>query len=250
MAFACLLSASLLGLAVAAVGIAHQLLPRQFTVAQQRAISNWQMERRWRSLPVGEIFPASVWYVVPGEALGSAQGLKLRARRLGVTPSTTNCSRAISAAVDHIVTEHGCLAALRATYVDASGSMVATVAVAVLPDSQAASAVVSDLGRTSNGSLIWQTSRSQQMARALRVAGTPAASFGNQQRQLSQALGAGPYVILSSAGFSDGRRWVHVVSDHYLDQEMLSLTTGLVRSVGHVLGAPPPVPACPGAPGC
>ena len=67
--FALLLVIALAGLAVAAVGIAHALLPRQFTAAQRRQISDWEMERRWRVLSAGKIFPASLSYTVPGADL-------------------------------------------------------------------------------------------------------------------------------------------------------------------------------------
>lgn len=249
LAFACLLTAGLVGLAVSALGIADHLLPRQFTAAQQQAISTWQMERRWRSLPAGKIFPVSVQYTVPAEALGGQQ-LVLQARLLGVSQDES-CAAALSGAAVRLFAKYHCSAALRATYVDASGSMVATVAVAVLPSSTDASAVVTDLTGTSSGSIeSGGTSSRQAVARALKIARTPAASFGNKQRQMSEALGAGPYVILSSAGFADGRPRVRVASDSYLDQEMLSLTDGLVRSAGKVLGTKPPTPVCPRAPGC
>lgn len=250
LAFISLLTVGLVGLAVSAVGIAHHLLPRQFTPAQQRAISTWEMERRWRSLPAGKIFPASVRYTVPSQALGG-QGLVLQARLLGVSQNES-CAAALSSAVVRIFARYHCSAALRATYVDASGSMVATVAVAVLPNSTDASEVVSDLTGGSGGSLESDGSSSRQplAARALRVVRTPAASFGDKQRQLSQTFDAGPYVILTSAGFADGRPRVRVISDSYLDQEMLSLTDGLVRSAGKALGTKPPVPVCPRAPGC
>jgi len=248
-AFGFLLSAGLLGLAVAAVGIAHQLLPRQFTPSQQRAISNWEMERRWLSLPAGKIFPAAVPYAVPGAAFGTSGDLDLHATLLGIKQDKT-CAQAISgASAARIFTKHGCSAALRATYVDETGSMVATIAIAVLPDPADANAVVSQL-TSSAGPVASGGASSGPLVRALRVARTPAASFGDRQRQLSQALGAGPYVILSSAGFSDGRPRVHLGTDSYLHEEMLSLMAGLVESAGKVLGTKPAAPACPGAPGC
>src|SRR5215475_3159017 len=78
--FALLLVVALAGLAVAAVGIAHGLLPRQFTAAQRRQISDWEMERRWRVLPSGKIFPASVTYTVPAADLNSSSNLSLQAQ--------------------------------------------------------------------------------------------------------------------------------------------------------------------------
>jgi hypothetical protein len=247
--FAFLLSAGLLGLAVAAVGIAHQLLPRQFTPSQQHLIANWEMEGRWLSLPAARIFPASVPYVVPGELLGTPKDLDLTARLLDIKEDKT-CAAAIAGkAAARIFSEHGCTAALRATYVDATGSMVATVAIAVLPDSAAASEVVSGLPGSA-GSAATSAYSAPAVVHTLQVPRTPAASFYDHQRQLSQAIPAGPYVIFSSAGFSDGRPKVHVGRDGYLHQEMLSLVAGLVQSADKVLGARTPLPACPGAPGC
>jgi hypothetical protein len=207
------------------------------------------MERRWRSLSEGKIFPASVRYTVPASALFGQQ-LVLQARLLGVSHNES-CAAALSGSAAGLFAKYHCSAALRATYVDASGSMVATVAVAVLPNSADASAVVSDLTGSGGGSLesIGASSR-QPVPRALRIDRTPAASFRNPQRQMSLALGAGPYVILSSAGFADGRPKVPVAKDGYLDQEMLSLTNGLLQSADTALGAKPKVPVCPGAPGC
>jgi hypothetical protein len=240
-AFAALLAVGLAGLAVSAVGIAHQLLPRQFTVAQRRQITAWELERRWRALPAGAIFPASVSYSVPGAALNSASSLTLQARLLSISAKTT-CAAAVSGLAAQILSQNGCTAAMRATYVDASGSLVATVAVAVLPDTAAQRTVVRDLAGSGHVS--------SALVRVLRVASTPAARFGDAERQLTRALGAGPYVVLSTAGFTDGRHHVRLAADPYLEREMASLASGLATSAGRMLGKPPPPLVCPGAPGC
>jgi hypothetical protein len=240
-AFAALLAVSLAGLILSAVGIAHQLLPRQFTAAQQRQISAWETERRWRALAAGSIFPDSVVYELPATTVNASTGLVLDARRLGIS-TQTNCAIGVSDQAAHILSQHGCSAVLRATYVDSSGSLVATVAVAVLPGSAAARMVVTALTGTSGSS--------PMLVRTLRVASTPAARFGDAQRQLSSAVGAGPYVILSTAGFTDGRRRVGISADPYLVAEMTSLEEGLAHSTGAALGSQPPAPTCPGAPGC
>ena len=240
MAFAALL-AGLAGLAVSAVGIAHNLLPRQFTAAQRRQIAAWELERRWRSEPAGAIFPHSVSYTVPGIDLNSTSSLTLQARLLSISP-TTVCAAAVTGTAGLLLSKYGCTAAMRATYVDASGALVATLAVAVLPDTAAQHAVVQDL--TGSGAT------SPVLVHTLRVADTSAAGFGDAQRQLTQAVGDGPYVILSTAGFADGRRHVRLSGDPYLGTEMSSLATGLVDSVARVLGKPLPPVVCPGAPGC
>jgi len=239
--FAILLVMALAGLAVAAVGIAHGLLPRQFTATQRRQISDWEMERRWRVLSAGKIFPASVTYTVPATDLNATgSGLTLHAERLAISP-VTGCAGALDPAASSVLTRYGCSTVLRATYLDASGSMVATIAVAVLPASTAASSAYTVLPGTAAGA--------PGPARALPVPGTPAAGFGDAERQLSSGVAAGPYVILSTAGFTDDRG-ERVASDPYLSEEMDSLANGLVSSVQNILGRQPPRPVCPGAPGC
>lgn len=240
MATAALL-AGLVGLAISALGIAHNLLPRQFTAAQRGQIAAWELDARWRSLPAGAIFPGSVTYTVPGADLNSASNLALQARLLSIDP-TTDCAAAVTGTAEELLTRYHCAAAMRATYVDSSGALVATLMVAVLPDTAAQRAVIEDL--TSSGSI------SPILVRTLRVPSSPAAGFGEVQRQLTQAAGAGPYLILSTAGFADGRHRVRLSGDPYLGTEMSSLASGLVTSAERVLGKPLPAPVCPGAPGC
>jgi hypothetical protein len=238
-AVAVLLVAGLCGLGVAAVGAAHQLLPRRFTAAQQRKIEAWEISRRWFALPAGKIFPATVSYRLSGRDLNSVHGLALAARRVTIATST-DCRPAVSPVAARILRRLGCKAVLRATYLDASGSLVATVGIAVLPDSDAATAVVTQLGHRA----------SAEPLSSMPVARTMAARFGDPQRQLSQVTAAGPYVILSTAGFADGRKRVGITSDAYLDDELASLAAGLSASAGSILGSQPPPPTCPGSPGC
>ncbi len=237
-----LLMAGVIGLGVSAVGIAHQLLPRQFTVPQQRAIAAWEVQRRWRADPAGKIFPATVQYSLSAGQLNASRGLMLRARLLGISPATS-CARAISGTALQVLRRYGCSDALRATYVDASGSLVATLAVAVLPSSAVARAAVSRL--SADGA-----ARQPSLVRTLTIARTPAAGFGAAQGQLSWAAAAQSYVIMATAGFADGRRFVHIAADSYQDSEMTSLAEGLMGSAASVLGSRPAVPVCPRAPGC
>jgi hypothetical protein len=235
------LLAGFAGLAVSALGIAHNLLPRQFTVAQRRQIMAWELDRRWRSLPADAIFPGSVSYTVPGIDLNSSSSLELRARLLSIG-QTTGCEAAVTGTAAQLLSKYHCAAAMRATYLDSSGALVATLMVAVLPSTAAQHAVTEQL--TGSGSI------SPTLVRTLRVADTAAAGFGVGQRQLTQAAGAGPYLILSTAGFADGRHRVRLSGDPYLGTEMSSLASGLVASAERVLGKPLPPLVCPGGPGC
>jgi hypothetical protein len=236
-----LLVVALCGLAVGAAGVARQVLPRQFSAAQQQQIATWQMSRRWRAMPAGQIFPASVSYAVPPQALDASQSLTLTATRLGIGPQS-GCAAEVSAAAAAVLAAGHCMALLRATYVDASGSMVITLGIAVLPDKAAASAAALKLPATGFG---------QRFAvHALPVAGTPAARFHDAERELSIAVSAGPYVVLATAGFTDSRQHVVLRTDSYYNQEMTSLAGGLADSAANRLGTQPVVPRCPGAPGC
>jgi hypothetical protein len=236
-----LLAVGLCGLAAAAAGVAHEVLPRQFSAAQQQQIMAWEMSRRWRAMSAGEIFPAAIGYQVPADALQASQGLELSASRLGIARQGA-CSADVSVLAAKILTAGHCLALLRATYVDASQSMVVTIGVAVLPG--AAQAALADRRLSAPG-------RGLTLAvGAFAVPGTAAGAFRDRQRQLSDAVSEGPYVIMSAGGFADGRQHVQLSSDDYYDQEMTSLIDGLADSVARHLGATPPVPKCPGAPGC
>ena len=86
--------------------------------------------------------------------------------------------------------------------------------------------------------------------RPVPVPDTPAAAFDARQRQLSWVIGAGSYLVLATAGFADGRPRVPVASDSYTYQEMTSLARGVAVDVAMPLGAQPPIPKCPGEPGC
>ena len=234
----------LCGLAVALPGVARQLLPRRFTAAQQRQIEAWEMSRRWRSLPEGAIFPATVSYRLPGFALNVTgnRGLSLRAHRLGVA-AVVRCPQGAGPAAARILDSYGCTAMLRATYADSTGSLVTTVGVAVLPDATDATTATTRLAQAGPEGL-------PGTVRAAAVSDTLASRYDDAQRQLSWNTHAGPYVILTTTGFSDGRPRVRVMADSYMSNEMGSLNQGLADSVGDVLGQAPAKPACPGAPGC
>jgi hypothetical protein len=230
------------GLAVAAAGVAAQMLPRQFSAAQQRQIAAWEIAKRWRALPAGTIFPATVTYRLPGYAMDGNQPLSLRAHRLGVA-AADRCASGAGPVAARILHRYGCIAILRATYADSTGSLVATVGVAVLPGN--AAAVTAQAKLTAAG-----PSDLPGSVRPAPVAGTLAARFTSAQRQLSWNTHAGPYVILTTVGYADGRPRVRVAADAYLSAEMTSLNQGLARASADVLGKAPPAPTCPGAPGC
>jgi hypothetical protein len=234
------LVAGLVGLAASAAGVAGQLLPRKFSAAQQQQIMAWQTSRRWLVRPAGQIFPATVSYELPGYSLASGAGLTLTARRIGIARQAT-CAAATDPVAAAVLRRAGCVAVLRATYADSTGSMLVTVGVAVLRSTAAASAAESKLPHGE---------RVGVGVRPVAFPGTLAARFGAAQRQLSGAGNVGPYLVMSTAGYTDGMPHVAVASDSYAEQEMTSVADGVADAVVLPLGAQPPTPRCPGAPGC
>ena len=230
------------GLAVSLVGVATQLLPRQFTAGQQRQITNWEFGKRWRDRPAGAIFPASARYTHPA-ALDDDPSLMLAARRIGIARQAT-CHAATDAAAAAVLDRHGCAYMLRATYTDGTDSYVVTVGVAVLPGAAQASAAVASLASAGEVGGI------AAGVQAVRFGNTPAGWFTDQRRQVSGAISAGTYVVLYTAGYADNRPKEPVSGDSYADGEMTDAAAGVARVVLAVLAAPVPSPSCPGTPGC
>lgn len=231
---------SLVVLAVSAAGLVAQIMPRSFSPAQRQQIIAWEMGKRWRAWPTGKIFPAALGYHVPGSVLQAAVPLNLKANRIGIA-NQASCRAATEGAVAGLLTRHGCLAMLRATYDDATQSLALTIGVAVLPGPAAAQAVAGALPPISDPS---------PGLRVVRFRRTPVTSFGQRQRQLSWHRAAGPYLIFATAGYADGRPWMPRHPNPYARSEMLSLAAGLGEWVASHLGAAPPSPHCPGTVAC
>jgi len=230
----------LAGLTASAAGVVVQLLPRRFSAVQAEQLSTWEMLRRWRTWPAGQIFPRTLGYDLPGYAFDGARGLHLTARRVGIA-RMAHCASAVDASAAKVLNGQGCQVVLRATYVDATRSLVTTVGVAVMPTPAAAASAANAL---SVGSGVRPGVVPVPFPRTI------AARFGAQERQLTVATSDGPYLVLSAAGFADGRPRVRISTDGYTDAEMFSLANGLARAVQKPLAAAPPAPHCPGTPGC
>lgn len=232
------------GLLVSAYGVASQVLPRTFTGAQQATIANWEVAGRWRSLPAGTIFPASVRYRSSAVLGGSGGSPAFSASRVGIAKEAS-CRAAVDPAAAGALVREGCQAVLRATYVDATDSYAVTVGVAVFADNARATAAKRQIAAASP--------RAGRLAPGVRVAaftGTPAAYLSNGGRQLTGNIAAGPYLVMFTVGYTDGRPRVAIAADAYADAELTSMGTGVAKTVATVLGRRPPAPHCPGTPGC
>ena len=230
----------LVGLAASAVGIVVQVLPRQFSTAQQQQIIAWEIGKRWRTWTAAQIFPATVAYQVSGFGPGEGAGLRLTAYRIGIAGQAP-CQAATDPSVARVLARHGCVAVLRATYGDATGALAVTVGIVVLATPASANASLKALPRSTGPA---------PGIRAVRFAHTLAAQFGDLQRQVSWVGNEGPYLVMSTVGYADGRRRVQESANPYIKDEMVSVAHGIGNLVGSRLGAPPPPPRCPGAPEC
>jgi hypothetical protein len=230
------------GLVVSLTGLAIQLLPRHFSAAQQQRIMAWEVSKRWRTLPAGDIFPATVRYDLTALDLQDITSVSLQAARVGIAPQAS-CDGATDPGAARVLDAHGCQAVLRATYTDESATYVVTVGVAVLGSAAQAAAAEAALPPEKDSAV-------SPGLESASFAGTPAGSFGNEERQVTFSKAAGPYVIMYAAGYADGRPQVNINEDGYARTEMTAAAEGVEASVASTLAAPPPTPHCPGAPGC
>ena len=240
----------LAGLGVAASGIAVQVLPRHFTPAQQRQIEAWEIASRWQELTAGQIFPATVTYSLSAAVLQDTVPLSLDAVRVGIAPQS-DCARGVTTTVAAAVLRHGgCKAVLRATYVDTTRSYVLTIGVAVLPTDSAA--LDASLGLTQTQVTAHRAGDAGELPPGVLVVRFRGAAAGlyDYSRQIAANFNDGPYVVMYAAGYADSRPQVQVSEDPYSDAEMTSLAVGVAQSVASRLVAAPPVPHCPGTPGC
>lgn len=198
----------------------------------------WEVGKRWRSWPAARIFPPSVRYTLTPMAFGSSNGLPLTAHRVGIARQA-RCGAAATAAVARVLAQHRCVAILRATYDDQTRTLAVTVGVAVLPGEDAAQDSARSLPAGSQHATV----------KAMPFRHTVVARFAARRRQLSWHKAAGPYLVLASVGFADGRPWL-AKGDSYTQAEMQSLASGVGLRVATVLAAAPPQPRCPGSPGC
>jgi len=243
-AAAILLVLGVVGLGASGAGVINQLLPRRFTVAQQQKIMDWEVAKRWRQLPAGTIFGASITYDPPAILDDTGSSPTLTARRVGIARQAS-CAAATDSAAAKVLARDGCAALLRATYVEGTDSYVVTVGVAAFPSAARADAAQLSLDKSkpAAGGLA-------PGVRTVRFAGTPAAGFTDSRRQLTGSASDGSYIVMYAIGYTDDRPRVPVSADSYADAEMTSVGTGVAEAVASVLGASPQPPHCPGAPGC
>ncbi|WP_330343289.1 hypothetical protein [Streptomyces sp. NBC_00557] len=154
----------------------------------------------WRNETVDRLFPSTIG--VPHYADQASDKKVAQWSRMGVSQDTS-CSQGLSGQTKQTAQRLGCEAVLRATYVDLSGEMVATVAIIVLPkDSTAAQEM---------GNYLADQSTADHPSAAvvpLTVPGTLAAKWQADKRNGMGGTAIGgnlPYAIAVTTGAVDGR---------------------------------------------
>jgi len=233
------LALALIGLGASVGSIVLHVLPRTFSRGQQQQLAAWEIGKRWRTWPAGRIFPAVIPYEVPAPALDSAVPARLSATRIGIAPAAS-CSSATSPKAWPTLARRHCSTVLRATYQDSTGTFAVTVGIAVLPSP----------GQASDALRALPARAAAAGVRAVPFGHTLAASFSDAARQLSDISAAGPYLIMSTVGYADGRHRVREAADPYDKDEMLSAADGISDWIAARIGASPPPASCPGGPAC
>lgn len=178
----------ILGVACAAGGAVTLVreLTRSATKAEIAAAQAEEIATRWERLPAGKIFPARISYQ-------NEEGVTTSATLVGIAPQAS-CQAALAPAAYSQIRALGCRTMLRATYLDASGTLATTVGIAAMPSPRAASSAQGDLvGQAPSAGLD-----------AVPFAGTMAEDFGDAQRGAAGAQFDGPYLFLYTAGYTDG----------------------------------------------
>lgn len=208
----------LAGIAGGGAGLVRELT-RAATPAEQAAAVQQEIATRWQRLPAGKVFPAQITfaYTVYSDVW------RTRARLVGIAPPVS-CQVALEPTAYQLVRGLHCVTVLRATYVDAPGTTASTVAIAVFRSTNAAQTAQIALS-------------SLAPAEGLHVvaySGTVTGTFGDPSRGEFGTAIAGPYLLIYTAGFTDGMPGASAVNDTY---EPYDLGTGVLAVLARVLTA-------------
>lgn len=214
--FVALLTIGVLLIAGGAAALVRELT-RAATPAETSAALQQEIATRWERLPAGKIFPATTHY-------SDAAGNVMLARLVGIAPPAS-CRAGLEPSDYKLVRGLGCATMLRATYVDASGTLAITVGIAVLRSPAAAR----------QASNIAVSLAAGDGLHALTFSGTITDQFGDAARGVQGGLAGGPYAFLYTAGFTDGQPTTAAVQEQdELQSFGNSVATGLEGALtGH-----------------
>lgn len=177
-----------LAVAVLAVRAAAAEQTRRPTAAARAAAAAAAVARRWRSWPAGRVFPATLGYTT--DLLNNET-----AQRIGISPDD-RCAAALDPGLAGRARRAGCQAGIRANYVDQLHGVVFTTGVFAFRTPGGAREFASGLHAGPAPAAV---------LRALALPGTASALFTDAARQAATVRQDGPYVLLTVAGYTDGR---------------------------------------------
>lgn len=155
----------------------------------------------WRNESAERLFPASVGDP-PNSQYEVSDKSVAQWRRMGISEDT-ECSKGLSGETRKTAQQLGCKAVVRATYVDLTGEMVATVAIVVLPESATAAQEMGEYLQDQSGE-----EYPDGAVIPFKVPGTLAAKWKEDRRNGMGGVGLGanlPYAIAVTTGAVDGR---------------------------------------------
>ncbi|WP_344979049.1 hypothetical protein [Streptosporangium fragile] len=208
------------------VGLVRETGSRPLTPAEQARYIQDDIARRWHAWPADLVFPVELQYI----GLGRVQQY---ARRVGVAPEAP-CAAGTDAAVGSVLAEYGCRTLLRATYVDQTSTFAVTVGIAVLGDEERRVAASAQLAVDDRVGV-----------RPVAFPGTATELFGAAQRQRNGWVAVGPYIVFSTAGYTDGRTRESVSPEEILHSELWPTAQAIAGRIARALGdEPSAVPQC------
>ncbi|MEU8202622.1 hypothetical protein [Streptosporangium sp. NPDC049046] len=208
------------------VGLVRETSSRPLTAAEQARYIQDDIARRWYTWTADLVFPVELQYI----GLGRVQQY---ARRVGLAPEVA-CAAGTDAPVGSVLSEYGCRTLLRATYVDQTSSFVFTVGIAVLDNEERRLAATAQLGVDDRVGV-----------RPVAFPGTATELFGAAQRQRNAWVGVGPYIVFSTAGYTDGRTRAAVAPEEILHSELWPAAQAVAGRIARALGdEPSAVPQC------
>ncbi|NUT41791.1 MAG: hypothetical protein HOV86_17580 [Thermoactinospora sp.] len=206
-------------------GMIVETRSRPLTPAEQYRYQQEEIAQRWQAWPAAGVFPEEVKYM-------GLERAPQYARRIGIAPQST-CAQGLDVTVADVLGRHGCVALLRATYMDESATFVFTVGVAVLQSEESRVSANEELSADDRVGVL-----------PVPFPGTVAERFGVEQRQRNGWVGAGPYIVFSTGGYADGRTRESIPPEEILHSELWPAAKSIGNQIAYFLADPPSVPPC------
>ncbi|MEQ4716606.1 hypothetical protein [Nonomuraea sp. B19D2] len=162
----------------------------------QQIIHNPAYSRElWRNVPVEKLFPPQLGREHPDKGYSSPNDERGWTR--AAISSDTSCRAALSGQLAKMAAERGCVAAMRATYVDDTGGTAATVALVAFRDPKT-SIDLSDIVREAQ----------EKPDHAVRALAAPGIQWNDSARTGNGGwlVGEAPIFVAVTTGPADGRR--------------------------------------------